>query len=235
MNASGAITGVTNGGLPTTWVNVLLSDPALGPAAAIRADAGGAGINDTGVITGWGNFANEPGVRMFRLPEGQTPEGLKAPDGSPLTGNAAAMAIDSQGNVVGYALHGDNSHEVAVLVRQDGVVIDLNELISVTPAADPRWDLIEATAIRFDEEHNTDTILGWGTFETIPHAVQLVGGGGRPAQLLDLKSLAPYDLPTSYIHLPFPHRMNSHGEIVGAFYDRYQNWPMVAFVRVPGQ
>src|SRR5260370_31265378 len=122
MNASGAITGVTNGGLPTTWVNILLSDAALGPAAAIRADAGGAGINDTGVITGWGNFANEPGVRMFRLPEGQTPEVLKAPGGSSLTGNAAALAIDSQGNVVGYASRAASSGQPAVLRRQGALV-----------------------------------------------------------------------------------------------------------------
>ncbi|HXI98941.1 MAG TPA: SpvB/TcaC N-terminal domain-containing protein [Gemmatimonadaceae bacterium] len=230
VNASGDIAGV--GGSFRDWQNVLRSRRASGTSELLLTQAGGAAINDAGEIAGWGYFPGQANVRMFRLNDGQ-PEVIAPPEGSLQTGVSAPKAIDSQGNMVGYVTDADSNNGAAVLVRQ-GTVFDLNALLFDSPAdPDHLWNLVEADAIHFDEATGTDAIVGWGIYAGVPHAFELILQGGTVPQLVDLKTLAPYDEPTSYIHIPIPRDINAHGEVVGSFHDVHGIWPTVPFVYVP--
>ena len=117
------------------------------------------GINDSGVVTGWGGTTPFSGVSVIFRWDGEM-HSLGCPEG---TVHCEATAINGRGDIVGQALTEDRKTEVAFFHR-DGAFHRLEDLVQGAPG----WRLILANSI-----NDAGQIAGTGMLNGVDHGYLL--------------------------------------------------------------
>jgi uncharacterized membrane protein len=137
------------------WDHGLLRD--LGTVSGASTIA--TGINDSGVITGWGATTPTSGASQAFRWDGQM-HALGCPDG---TIACEALAINGRGDIVGETLTSILGSEVA-FIHRDGVFHLLGDLVQDAPG----WHFQLAVSV-----NDAGQIVGNGSLDGVPHAFLL--------------------------------------------------------------
>ena len=219
INDNGVIAGshVTAAG----WISAGRFNPSTDAVFhSINGAGGGAGINQAGTMTGHGYFPT--GHVMFRADDASN-QVIPLPPGYYYT---QGRTIDDNGTVVGRGVLNEGGSR-ALRYSDAAGMEDLSALNNVSTQGGP-WTLYDAFGT------NGTAIVGWGLHDGKQTAFRFVpGADGGPNAITDLGMPATFP-GDNYVNTSIALGVNAHGDIVGAVYDHWPNWPYDAWVWIEG-